>query len=866
MLRGLKGPAFEFIASVASATHPLSPSCSIISSSSRRMAAAAAAAGGGGGGAPGRRAEAGTVHSLGAASGRIGGPFTPTKNADFIQRRRDAFERLFAKQEAERQAKPHDDIEIELPDGSKKSGKAWETTPLDVARSISKGLASAAVIAKVCYASGVSNSSSLIAAADGEELAEEEETAREPHCCLDDKPKEAWVLWDLTRPLEGNARLQLLKFDDPEAQHVFWHSSAHILGQALESEFGCLLTVGPALKPGFYYDCYMGTETFSEEAHQPLMAAALKIIKEDQPFRRLTCGKAEALDLFQENPFKVSLIESKVPEGALTTVYQCGGLVDLCRGPHVPSTGAIKAFAVLRHSAAYWLGDSSNDSLQRVYGVSFPDKKQLKEHLDLLEEAKKRDHRLVGQQLSLFFFEPSVSAGSCFWLPEGAKVYNKLIEFIRNEYRSRGFKEVITPNLFSCDLWRTSGHYDNYRDSMFLLDVEGKEWGLKPMNCPGHCIIFKHMAPSYRQLPLRLADFGVLHRNEASGSLTGLTRVRRFQQDDAHIFCRLDQIEAEVHNALEFLVYIYEQLGFSFSLFLSTRPKKAMGSAETWKQAEAALQQALDRLNRPWKLNPGDGAFYGPKIDIQLWDALQRPHQCGTIQLDFQLPIRFNLQYKTHEETAAAAAAHKADAAAAAAATEANPNHHLPNGGQQQQQQQQQQEGQLKPGMARPVIIHRAILGSLERMCAVLLEHTGGKLPFWLSPRQCVVLPISDKVDAYAHKVLETLQRAGYDAGIDVSNNTINKKIREAQLQQWNYLLVVGEAEAAAMTVTVRDRADPKIQECLSMEQLLNKFNALGMPTSKQPIDVSAHPTCLRLSPPHASVSPKLRPQSPLPF
>ncbi|CDJ67465.1 threonyl-tRNA synthetase, putative [Eimeria necatrix] len=804
------------------------------SRNSRRMASAAVAKG-----AAGRRAEAGTAHTLGA-TGHIGGPFTPTKDAPFIKRRLEVFQRLMAKQQQDIKGKSHEKITIELPDGSKREGVCWETTPMQVAAEISKGLANAAVIAKVAYADSAAGSSSMLAAADDETTG----AAAEESCCGGDESEaEAehenipWQLWDMARPLEGSCKLQILKFDSPEAQNVFWHSSAHILGQALECEFGALLTVGPALKPGFYYDCYMGQKSLSESEHGALNAAAQRIVSEAQPFERLVCTKEEALEMFAENPFKVALITTKVPDGGLTTVYRCGTLVDICRGPHLPTTALCKSFSVTRHSAAYWLGNSSNDSLQRVYGVSFPEKKQLKEYLDLLEKAKERDHRLLGNNLSLFFFEPTVSAGSAFWLPEGAKVYNKLIEFIRKEYQIRGFKEVITPNIFSCDLWKTSGHYDNYKENMFLMDVEGKEWGLKPMNCPGHCVMFRHLAPSYRQLPLRLADFGVLHRNEASGSLSGLTRVRRFQQDDAHIFCTMEQIEAEVVSALEFLFYVYEQFGFSFSLFLSTRPAKAMGSVETWKQAEAALRKALVSLNRPWKLNPGDGAFYGPKIDIQLWDALKRPHQCGTIQLDFQLPIRFNLQYKTHEETAAAAAAAAANKKAQATETTPKMNGDAANGNDDNQQRFQ--EGHLKPGMARPVIIHRAILGSIERMCAVLLEHSGGKFPFWLSPRQCIVLPISDKVAPYAEKVMKALQREGYEVGIDLSNNTINKKIREAQLQQWNLLLVVGEAEAAAKTVTVRDRADPKQQECLSMPELLEKLRKLAMPSSQPPLDLN---------------------------
>ncbi|PFH37643.1 threonyl-tRNA synthetase family protein [Besnoitia besnoiti] len=777
--------------------------------------------------APGRRAEQGTAAAI-AAEEKIGDPnFQPCENPAFLQKRLALFEALYEKQTQAVKEKPRKEIAVELPDGSKKEGTAFETSPYDVAVQISKGLADASLVAKVLYVEpGVGAEASITAADDDEESCacgnhEGEEANGE---------KEKWMLWDLKRPLEGSCKLQLLKFDADEAKHVFWHSSAHILGQSIEACFGAQLTVGPALTNGFYYDAYMGSATVTEESYAQLEKAAHRVIKEDQPFRRLVCSRQEALELFADNPFKVQLIRSKIPADGRTTVYRCGQLVDLCRGPHVPSTGKVKAFQVSKHSATYWLGRQNLDSLQRVYGVSFPDKKQLKEYLQLLEEAKKRDHRVVGQNLHLFFFDTNVSPGSCFWLPDGAKVYNKLCEFMREEYRFRGFQEVISPNIFSCDLWKTSGHYQNYKENMYLFDVEGKEWGLKPMNCPGHCIMFKHLAPSYRQLPLRLADFGVLHRNELSGSLTGLTRVRRFQQDDAHIFCRMDQVKKEVADALAFLFYVYEQFGFSFELFLSTRPKKALGERAVWDAAEQALKEALDQVGKPWQLNAGDGAFYGPKIDIRLWDALKRPHQCGTIQLDFQLPIRFNLQYRTQDEAQAAAPDAK----------EAKEKR-CENGAEEKDEVQADAnvEQPLRPGMARPVIIHRAILGSIERMCAVIIEHTGGKLPFWLSPRQCIVLPISDKVNDYAASVRDTLHSFGYEVGLDVSNNTVNKKIREAQLQQWNYLLVVGEKERADKTVTVRERADPEHQKVLSMEDLLLLLEKQGMPNSRKTLTVS---------------------------
>lgn len=423
--------------------------------------------------------------------------------------------------------------------------------------------------------------------------------------------------------------LELIRMEDfakdKDLQGVFWHSSAHVLGLAAEQFFAAKVTIGPALKTGFYYDFFVGDHTIVDEHHENIAKAAQKAVNQNHKFEKLQCTKDEALHLFKDNPFKLALINAKVTGN--TTVYKCGPFIDLCAGPHLPSLKYIKAFKVERHSSAYWLGSAEGDSLQRLYGVSFPDTKLMNAHLETLKEAKKRDHRVIGEQLDLFFFEPHFSPGSAFWLPAGARIYNKLQNLIRTEYKHRGFTEVGSPNLFSCDIFKVSGHYQNYQDSMFLLDVEGKQWGLKPMNCPGHCCIFKKLNPSYKNLPLRLADFGVLHRNEFSGSLSGLTRVRRFQQDDAHIFCTLEQLTEETTSALEFLFFIYGLIGFEFKLYLSTRPKKALGEVSLWNKAEAHLAKALNSTGRPWKINKGDGAFYGPKIDIELYDALGRGHQ-----------------------------------------------------------------------------------------------------------------------------------------------------------------------------------------------------------------------------------------------
>jgi len=652
------------------------------------------------------------------------------------------WEALFAKQQEEFAAKAKKEeakIVVTLPDGKHMDGIAGVTSALDIAHKISKSLAEKVIVAKV----------------DGE-------------------------IHDAWRPLQKDCKLELCDFETKEGSHTFWHSSAHILGQALEAQFGCNLCIGPPLEDGgFYYDCEMGGRTVVPEDFAKLQSVIDKMISEKHQFQRLVLSKKDALEMFKHNPFKVEIISSKIPEGGICTAYRCGPLIDLCKGPHVSNTGMIKAMTVTKNSSAYWLGNANNPQLQRVYGISFPDKKKLKEYLEFLELAAQRDHRKVGADQQLFFFH-DISPGSCFFLPHGARIYNKLIDFIRTEYRKRGFTEVISPNVFNIDLWKTSGHYDNYKENMFLFEVEKVEFGMKPMNCPGHCIMFKHLLRSYRDLPVRYADFGVLHRNEFSGALTGLTRVRRFQQDDAHIFCRENQIEQEVGGALDFLTFVYSKFGFQFSIALSTRPEKYLGELEQWDRAEKALAGCLDASGHKWKLNPGDGAFYGPKIDIQLTDALKRKHQCATIQLDFQLPIRFGLQYKNEDGS-----------------------------------------------FARPVIIHRAILGSVERMIAVLTEHTGGKWPFWLSPRQAVVIPVAPNFIDYASQVQKRLWDAGYNVDVDDSRNQLNKKIREGQLAQYNFILVVGGEEQAADSVNVRTR-DNQVHGIKSVAQLIDEWKQLS--------------------------------------
>lgn len=710
-------------------------------------------------------------------------------------------------------ARPKEPIKIELPDGSVREGLSWTTTPMEIAMDISKRLAADSVVALVEY----SDPSLAVAFADVDK--DEDDSDDEG-----DEEADRAQLWDLSRPLEGDCRLELVKFGDPRGQSVFWHSSSHVMGSALEREFGGHLTCGPDVDGGYYYDVFLGDERLSEADYERIERRMQTVRQEDAPFERLVLTKAEALELFAGNPFKVDLIRRKITDDTLTTAYRCGPLIDLCRGPHVPSTGRIKAFRVTKTSSSYYCASAEKDSLQRVYGVSFPSAKELKKHMRRLEEAKERDHRLIGKKQQLFFFDAKTSPGSCFWTNHGTRLYNRLQELMRVEYRSRGFEEVITPNIYSADLFKRSGHYQNYRDDMYGFKVEGQEWFLKPMNCPGHCIMFGSRPRSYRELPIRLASFGVLHRNELSGTLSGLTRVRRFQQDDAHIFCTEGQIKSEVTAALKFVFDIYELFGFEFTLALSTRPKKALGALELWERAEEQLRQALEETGKPWSLKKGDGAFYGPKIDIQLKDALGRGHQCGTVQLDFQLPLRFNLKFQSEKGEAAPE-------------PEAEPAKEVPVGGDANApgcggplEDQSSPAEALPPGYERPVILHRAILGSVERMLGVLCEHYGGKWPFWLSPRQCTVVPVSADAFEYAKFVKEQLHNRGFHSEVNLSPATMNKKIREAQLAGFNYILVVGKEEEENLSANVRVRGQKKPVGTKALSELMDELDLENCP------------------------------------
>ncbi|KAF7291113.1 AA-TRNA-LIGASE-II domain-containing protein [Mycena indigotica] len=641
---------------------------------------------------------------------------------DFFQHRIQLFDKLKAEYDEFVQAQPREEIVITMLDGSQRKGTSWETSPMNIAKEIAKSLSERVVIAKV----------------DGE-------------------------LWDLERPLEGSCKLELLDFDDPEGRKVFWHSSAHVLGEAAERHYGCHLCLGPPTEEGFFYEMGIQERPVVAADYANLEKVCDSAIKDKQKFERLVVKKETLLEMFNYNKYKQYLIQTKVPDGSSTTVYRCGPMIDLCVGPHIPHTGRIKAMMVTKNSSSYFLGDANNDSLQRIYGISFPDKKRMEDHQEFLKEAAKRDHRRIGKDQELFFFNDA-SPGSCFFLPHGTRIYNTLLEFMRSEYFKRDYQEVISPNMFHSKLWQTSGHWQNYKDDMFVLGVEKEQWALKPMNCPGHCLIFGSRDRSYRELPIRMAEFGVIHRNEASGALTGLTRVRRFAQDDTHVFCMPSQVESEISALFDFMQHVYGTFGLDFQLELSTRPDNYLGNIETWNSAEDQLKQALEKFYPGrWEINPGDGAFYGPKIDISVRDSLRRSFQCATIQLDFQLPDRFDLKYRGEDSN--------------------NPE-------------------------SRPVMIHRAILGSLERFIAIITEHFAGKWPFWLSPRQALVIPVAVPYKEYAVKVSEHLKAAGLFVDVDNGADTLKKKILNAEVAQYNFILVVGEEEMNSQSVNVRNRDD----------------------------------------------------------
>jgi threonyl-tRNA synthetase len=579
-------------------------------------------------------------------------------------------------------------------------------------------------------------------------------------------------LLDLSAPLADGGGIAIVTDRSPEALELIRHDAAHVMAEAVMELYpGTKVTIGPPIDSGFYYDFEFPVETkITEDDLGKIEKTMLDHIAADEPFGRREVSADEAIELFraQGQNFKVELIEDLVAKEGVETVslYRNGEFEDLCRGPHSPSTGRIKAIKLNSVAGAYWRGDENRESLTRIYGTAFFSNKDLEAHLELIEQAKARDHRRLGPQLGIFMLRDE-APGMPFWLPNGTTLLRLVETEVRDQLRKRGYQEIATPQVLDEGLWHRSGHWDNYKDDMYFMDDGDRRYALRPMNCPGACLVYAADRHSYRELPLRLAEFGRVSRNEREGVLHGLLRVRAFTQDDAHVYCTEDQISDEVASICEAIDELYGRFGFEdVQVELSTRPEKSMGSEEQWTKAEAALAEALDSQGREYELNPGDGAFYGPKIDFHITDALGRSWQCGTCQLDFQMPERFDLYY-----TGADDAAH------------------------------------------RPVMIHRALLGSMERFAGILIEHYAGRFPVWLAPVQAIVLPISDRHNPYAAKAMEELREAGVRVAVDDRSESIGKKIRDSSIGRYPYMLVVGDREQETGAVAVRSHADGDLGE-----------------------------------------------------
>ncbi|EGS30962.1 threonine--tRNA ligase [Peptoniphilus sp. oral taxon 375 str. F0436] len=559
--------------------------------------------------------------------------------------------------------------------------------------------------------------------------------------------------------IQGDSDFKVVKFEDKEGKKIFWHTSAHVMAYAIsrlfpEAEFA----IGPAIDTGFYYDIDLD-HRFTPDDLEKIEAEMKKIIKENYPVEKEVVSRQEALDLFKEKgqSYKIELIED-LDQDEEISLYRIVDFVDLCRGPHLKTIKGIKAIKLLSIAGAYWRGDENKKMLQRIYGISFEKKKDLDAYLERLEEAEKRDHRKLGKELDLFSMHEE-GPGFPFFHPKGMIIRNELENFWRNIQIEKGYGEIRTPMILNEDLWHRSGHWDHYKDNMYFTKIDGEDYAIKPMNCPGSILVYKNSPHSYRDFPLKLSEFGQVHRHELSGALHGLFRVRTFTQDDAHIFCLPEQIQQEVTDVIELANILYNTFGFKYHVELSTRPENSMGTDQQWNLAIEALKGALEANHMDYEINEGDGAFYGPKIDYHLEDAIGRTWQCGTIQLDFQLPERFDLTYVDE------------------------------NGGKSQ-----------------PVMLHRALLGSIERFMGILIEHYAGKFPLWLSPVQVEIIPVSEKFADYARKVEDQLKKAGLRVHLDQRSEKVGYKIRQAQLNKVNYMLVLGEKEVEAKTISVRGR------------------------------------------------------------
>ena len=608
-------------------------------------------------------------------------------------------------------------MKITLKDGSSKE-YAQSMSVIDIAKDISEGLARVATAGEV----------------DGEVV-------------------------DLRTVIDKDCELNILTFNDEKGKGAFRHTTSHIMAQAIKRLYpDTKLAIGPSIEDGFYYDIDRETPLVAEDLEK-IEAEMKKIVKEDLPIKQYTMPRAEAIAYFKEKdePYKVELIED-LPEDSVISFYSQGEFTDLCAGPHLMSTKPVKAFKLTSLAGAYWRGSEKNKMLQRVYGTSYPKKAELEEYLHMMEEAKKRDHRKLGKELGLFMMREE-GPGFPFFLPKGMELKNQLLDYWREIHKKAGYVEISTPIMLSRHLWETSGHWDHYKDNMYTTVIDDEDFAIKPMNCPGGILVYESEPRSYRDLPLRMGELGLVHRHEKSGQLHGLMRVRCFTQDDAHIFMTPEQVRDEIKGVVKLINEVYSLFGFKYHVELSTRPGDSMGSDEDWDMATEALRGALDDLGLPYVVNEGDGAFYGPKIDFHLEDSIGRTWQCGTIQLDFQLPLRFNLEY-----------------------TGADGEKH------------------------RPIMIHRVIFGSIERFIGILIEHFAGAFPTWLAPVQVKVLPISDKYMDYAQKVLDELNNSGVRAEIDTRAEKIGYKIREAQMKKIPYMLVVGAKEEEDGLVSVRSR------------------------------------------------------------
>lgn len=615
-------------------------------------------------------------------------------------------------------------ISVNLPDGSSKELEAGATVA-DCAAAIGAGLAKAAVAGKI----------------DGE-------------------------LVGLDAPLADGAQVEIVTKTSPEGLGILRHSTAHIMAEAVQELFpGAQIAFGPQTDDGFFYDFGL-TENLSSDDFEAIEAKMKEIIKKDEPFVREVVTRDEAKEIFKDQKFKVEHIDD-LPEDAEISIYRHGDFVDLCKGPHIPSSRKIGAFKLMKLAGAYWKGDAENEQLQRLYGTAFFDKKDMKEYLFMLEEAEKRDHRKLGRELGIYMMDEEAGVGLPLYLPAGARIIRIMQEWLRKELYRRGYEEVITPHIYKADVWKTSGHYGYYKDNMYFFEInEGSdeeprlsEYGVKPMNCPGHVILYKNDIHSYRELPIRYFEFGTVYRHEMSGAVHGLMRARGFTQDDAHVFCREDQVVDEVCAILDLADSIMKEFGFEYMAEISTRPEKSIGTDEMWEKAESFLREAIERRGIPYEINPGDGAFYGPKIDIKVKDALGRWWQCSTVQVDFNLPERFDVTYRTADNTS-----------------------------------------------ERPWMLHRALFGSIERFLGILIEHTSGNLPLWLAPTQAVIIPIADRHVEAAEQVAAELRAHGGRVEVYEQNEPMRVKIAKAQGQRVPYMLVIGDKEVENDEVAVRER------------------------------------------------------------